>query len=210
MTRKNILISTALLAALALSSACSATGGHQGTANAKKSPAPAPTCIGVLPVQAAVTSGARDRGLDTGIAVTDGILRDILGQGGKIRFIPSEQVQGIQLPGEIVKLEASREAARSVGCTALLETSLSRYVERDGGPYGVQQPAAVTVDYRLYNVNSGAVLCHGRFDEQQESLMENLFAIGKAGKRGITWRTAEELTREGLQSILTECRYLGK
>ena len=111
---------------------------------------------------------------------------------------------------EIVKLEASREAARSVGCTALLETSLSRYVERDGGPYGVQQPAAVTVDYRLYDVNSGAVLCHGRFDEQQESLMENLFAIGKAGKRGITWRTAEELTREGLQSILTECRYLGK
>ena len=86
----------------------------------------------------------------------------------------------------------------------------SMYVERDGGPYGVQQPAAVTLAFRLYDVSTGSMLCHGRFDEQQQSVMENLFTLGKAGRRGMTWLTAEELAREGLLGQLEQCKHLAK
>ena len=55
---------------------------------------------------------------------------------------------------------------------------------------------------------SGQVLCRGRFDETQESVMENLFNFSSARKRGFTWVTAEEMLREGLQNKLSECPYL--
>ena len=54
------------------------------------------------------------------------------------------------------------------------------------------------------------MLCHGRFDEQQQSVMENLFTLGKAGRRGMTWLTAEELAREGLLGQLEQCKHLAK
>jgi hypothetical protein len=53
------------------------------------------------------------------------------------------------------------------------------------------------------------VLCHGRFDEQQQSVMENLLALPKAQSRGLIWLTAEELARDGLQERLGQCSYLG-
>ena len=73
--------------------------------------------------------------------------------------------------------------------------------------YGVKEPAAVTFDYRLYEVNEGKVLCHGRFDERQQSVMENLLTLGKASSRGFSWITAEQLMREGLKERLDQCGY---
>ena len=111
--------------------------------------------------------------------------------------------------GAVNKLEAARRIAAQQGCNTILETTLSRYNERVGGDYGVKQPAAVTFAYKLYEVGEGRVLCHGRFDEQQQSVMENLLALPKAQSRGLTWLTAEELARDGLQERLGQCSYLG-
>jgi uncharacterized protein (DUF2237 family) len=106
-------------------------------------------------------------------------------------------------------LDAARRIAAQQGCNAVLETTLSRYSERVGGDYGVKQPAAVTFAYKLYETGEGRVLCHGRFDEQQQSLMENLLALPKTKSRGLVWLTAEELARDGLKEKLGQCSYLG-
>ena len=51
------------------------------------------------------------------------------------------------------------------------------------------------------------MLCHGRFDERQQSVMENLLSLGKASSRGFSWITAEQLMREGLKERLDQCGY---
>lgn len=205
---KTILLS-GLVALLALSSGC--TGGQIDTRAAEESKPkiPPPNCIGVLPAQAVATNAANTSLLSAATPTINGILRETLGSNRKCRFVDASQATPLQAPGAMATLEPSRAVAQTVGCSALLATELSRFVERDGGPYGVRQPAAITVSYRLYDVQTGMSFCHGRFDEQQESLMENLFSIGKAGKRGMTWLTAEELAREGLQARLGDCPYLG-
>ena len=197
MNMHKVRFTAALLGALVLAAACSPPG-KQAEINA-----PPPTCVAVLPTEAA------NQSLTEGAAVLDDVLRETLGASGKARFLGANQAAPLlQAPEDTLRLNAAREVAGSAGCNAVLETRISRFVEREGGRYGVQQPAAVTLGYRLYSVENGAVLCHGRFDERQQSLMENLFSLGKAGHRGLAWLTAGELAREGLQAQLQECPYL--
>ena len=216
MTAQHFLLSGVMLGVLGLAAGCASTDvQNPAPAEAAKVAAPALTCYGVLPVQVSVAedrvlSADEEKNLNAGAAVVDAILRDALSGNKKARMLDADQVGGMQAPEAVVNLQTSREVAQSVGCNAILETSLSRYVERDGGPYGVQQAAAVTLGYRLYDVSTGTVLCHGRFDEQQQSVMENLFSIGKAGRRGMTWLTAEELAREGLRDQLQQCSHLAQ
>ena len=66
-----------------------------------------------------------------------------------------------------------------------------------------------TFAYRLYETGEGRVLCHGRVDERQQSVMENLFTLSKAKSRGLIWLSAEELARDGLREKFGECSYLG-
>ncbi|NLZ16592.1 MAG: hypothetical protein GX087_02510 [Desulfobulbaceae bacterium] len=216
MTAQHFLLTAIMLLALALSSGCASTAGQPPVSSgASKAATPVLTCFGVLPVQ---ISAAEDRALSAdeekqlmaGATVVDALLHDALKDNSKARFINADQASGLQSPEAVVKLEASREVAQSAGCNAILETSVSRFVEREGGPYGVQQPAAVTLNYRLYEVDNGLVLCHGHFEEEQQSVMENLFSIGKAGRRGMTWLTAEELARDGLLNQLQQCTYITK
>ena len=191
----------------------SAGSGSQGDASTKAQPsrpsAPPPTCIGVLPTQTLASPNAPSASLDTGAQVLDNLLREQLSSRPRVRFVDAEAAQGLAGTEAMMRLQAAQQVAQNVGCSALLETEISRFVEREGGALGVQQPAAVTFSYRLFDVQTGAVLCHGRFEEQQEAILDNLFSIGKAGRRGMTWITAEELAREGLQSRINDCSYLG-
>lgn len=214
MSAQRFLLAGILLGVMGMTAACAATGGTRNPASTGAAQ-PAVDCFGVLPVQVAVAedqapSAEEAKALATGAAVVDGLLRNILAGNGKAKFVDADQIGALQPPEAMIRLESSREVARSAGCSALLETSVSRYVEREGGPYGVEQPAAVTLAYRLYEVNRGTVLCHGRFEEQQQAVMDNLFSIGKAGRRGITWVTAEELAREGLAEQLQQCSVLAR
>ncbi|MDO5675205.1 MAG: hypothetical protein Q4G66_09860 [bacterium] len=216
MTAQQFLLSGVMLGVLGLAAGCASTDmQNPAPAAAARTAAPALTCFGVLPVQVSVSedrvlTADEEKALSAGAAVVDAILRNALSANKKARMLDVDQIGGLQAPDAVVNLETSREVAQSVGCNAILETSLSRYVEREGGPYGVQEPAAVTLAYRLYDVGTGTVLCHGRFDEQQQSVMENLFTLGKAGRRGMTWLTAEELAREGLMGQLGQCKHLTK
>ncbi|HHD56229.1 MAG TPA: hypothetical protein ENK89_00935 [Desulfobulbaceae bacterium] len=125
-----------------------------------------------------------------------------------VRFITPAQMNGLKNAGTENALARARQAASFLSCNGILETKLLRYKKRVGGAYTAKEPASVSFTYRLLEVNSGTVLCRGRFDEAQQSVMENLYNFKNARKRGFTWVTAEELLREGLESRLDECSYL--
>lgn len=99
---------------------------------------------------------------------------------------------------------------RQLNADAVMLTSVSRYRERDGNDYSVNEPASVSFKYQLIHIPSGETLCLGVFDETQETLLSNLFSFSKASKRGFKWIKAEELTREGLTEKLKDCRYLNQ
>lgn len=180
---------------------------------AAKSPVVAVSGIAVMPVRAAVdfeesVTPADERSLQDGAQVINGLLKQVLADRTGVRFV-SAQAAAAGGEGAAGKLETVRRIAAQHGCNTVLETTLSRYSERVGGDYGVKQAAAVTFAYKLYEVGEGRVLCHGRFDEQQQSVMENLLTLPKAQSRGFSWLTAEELARDGLQERLGQCSYLG-
>jgi hypothetical protein len=167
------------------------------------------SCIAVMPVvpvaeSEGTVSPAEEKALVTGSQVMNGLLKEQLAGRAKVRFAREEQV-----PAGILTANAARQVAGQMQCNTVLEVSLNQFSERVGGDYGVKQPAAVTFAYKLYEVGEGRMLCHGRFDERQQSVMENLLALPKARSRGLTWLTAEELARDGLQERLGQCSYLG-
>ncbi|MCL2340098.1 MAG: hypothetical protein FWC49_00140 [Proteobacteria bacterium] len=167
--------------------------------------------IAVLPVKPVSDldenlSGADGKLLQGGSQVLDGLMKERLAGKAGIHFIPAAQAG--KMRGDGYNLATARLVAAQAGCNVVLETTLSRYNERVGGEYGAKQPAAVTFAYKLYEVSEGRVLCHGRFDEQQQSLMENLLDLPKTQSRGLVWLTAEELARAGLKERLAQCPYL--
>ena len=205
MTTQSMVRTAFVVGALSLLSACATPPQRGGDSASASLPVAG---IAVMPVVAAADDDIEvtpqmQQALLTGSKVMDGLLKETLAGRGKVRFIDAQTV-GV---GSF-SLEKSRQIAQQHQCNLVLDVNLSRYSERDGGDYGVKQPAAVTFAYRLYEVAEGRVLCHGRFDERQQALMENLLTLPKAQKRGLTWLTAEALARDGLQEKFGECAYL--
>ncbi len=188
-------------------------GKKEKQAAAPKNPDISLACIGVLPVTIEVdnTAGStarNTRDLKDGVAVLDNLLQKLFMAREDIRFISAGQMNGLEKGATDNKLARAKQAAGFLSCNGILELALHRYRQRVGGSYTASEPASVTFSYTLLDVNSGTVLCRGRFDETQQSVMANLYNFSSAKKRGFTWITAEELAREGLQEKLGECAYL--
>ncbi len=215
MTKRTIFQSGAMLCTMTLLFGCAAQDGQDSTSVQQEKTKLPMSAFGVLPVQVSLpddvilTEAAR-KTLDDGATVIDGLLHSSFEKNTKAHFLRADEIGNLQMTGAPIRLEASQNVAEKSGSTALMETTVSRYELRDGGPYGVEQPAAVTLSYRLYDVKSGTVLCQGRFEERQQALMDNLFTFDKVGKRKMTWVTAEELAREGLQEQIAQCPYFAK
>ena len=81
-----------------------------------------------------------------------------------------------------------------------------RYEERIGGNLGVEKPAGV--GFHMHLMENNVVKRVFIFDEDQQSLTENLFNMGKFFRRGAKWLTVEELSRDainqGLNDLLEE------
>jgi len=197
----------------ALSFVLCGCGSKKGEDIQVKNPDISLACIGVLPVRVEVntkekSSFGKASGLNDGVLVLAGQLEKMFMANDKIRFISPGQLAGLESDGAEDFLARAKKAGSFVSCNGILEITLHRYRQRVGGKYTAEVPASVSFSYRLVEVNSGQILCRGRFDETQESVMENLFNFNSARKRGFTWVTAEEMLREGLQSKLSECPYL--
>ncbi len=188
-------------------------GARQGGETRAQEPAVTVTCIAVLPAASGIDydgtiSRAGAKKLRQGVLVLDRLLQKQFAGRKDIRFVTDSQLYGHEGSLSENFLEQARTMAERVSCNAVLETTLWRYSERVGGRYSAKEPAAVTFEYRLVATDDGAVLCQGRYDEVQQSVLENLYNLGKASERGFTWVTAEELMREGLRDKFNQCSYL--
>jgi len=176
-------------------------------------PGYAVTCIGVLPAVSPYNfdnepvPSAEAKQLRQGVQVLDQLLKQQFMSRSDVRLVSDGQISGMakELPAQ--PLARARVIADRLSCNAVLETTLRRYRDRVGGKYTAEAPASVTFDYRLITIPDGTVLCSGTFDEEQKSVMENLYNFKSASERGFSWVTAKQLMKEGLQTRFGECSY---
>jgi len=85
----------------------------------------------------------------------------------------------------------------------LLVPQVVYWREREGSSAGVTAPASVALELYLINVKQER-MTRARYEETQQSLMENLATAGKFASRGGKWVTALRLASDGLDIKLTE------
>ncbi len=171
------------------------------------------SCIGVMPVKPAVDydnalSFSESKELKDGADALDAILRNNLHGKHDYRFASASFTGGLTGSAGASSDDELRQLGEQLSCNAMLEVIIERYSVRGGNKYMAEQPASAAFHYRLYELSKGENLCHGRFDETQQSLMENLYNWKKASGRGFVWVTAEKLLEDGVKERFAECPYL--
>ncbi len=180
---------------------------------AAKTPQVSLSCTGVMPVVSSSdyedgNSFSEAKQLKDGAIILEKILhQEFLGRED-MRFVSKARLYEMGEAGSDTFLAQARKIGNFLSCNGVLEITLWRYKDRVGGQYTAKEPASVSFTYRLVESNSGTMLCQGRFDEVQKSVMENLYNFSTAVQRGFTWVTAEELLREGVKEKLADCSYL--
>lgn len=195
---------------LILLAGCGQTTGNEK--NIVQSPAYPVTCIAVLPAVPAVdvegkTTPEQEKTLQQGARVMNRLLAQELGELEKVTLVSEEQMSSLELSGGERSIDVARLAGRSANCNAVLETSISRYSERIGSKWSVEQAAAVAFEMRLIGTDAGSVLWTAKFNEEQVPVLENLYHLSKAKTRGFTWITADELMLEGIREKISNSPY---
>jgi hypothetical protein len=96
-----------------------------------------------------------------------------------------------------------RDVGSELGAEGVVVGYVYRFRERKGVSYAVEQPASVAFDIHLLRVSDGMIVWRGTFDKEQSSLMEDLFQFASFFRGKGKWLTAEELTGEGIEQLLT-------
>lgn len=86
----------------------------------------------------------------------------------------------------------------------LLVPQLTIWQERIGSTSGVERPASVAIDFYLFDIKAERLVTRARYEETQESLIENLFTAKKFADRGGQWVTATRLASDGIEEKLME------
>src|SRR5215471_17076575 len=83
-----------------------------------------------------------------------------------------------------------------------------RFRERVGEDLGAQSPASVAFTLQLVDVKRGDIVWTAEYQETQQPLSSNLFAIGDFTRRGAKWLTVEELARDGVRQAIEQLNQL--
>jgi hypothetical protein len=97
------------------------------------------------------------------------------------------------------------EAARvgeALATDVVIIGSLSEYVDRVGGDYGVETPASVAFTVDLVEAKSGHPVWHGEFAEEQQPLLTDLGGVSAFWSRRGRWLTAAELSDQGARQVV--------
>jgi hypothetical protein len=140
----------------------------------------------------------------------DGIIASELGRDDRVRIVTEGQLDALLTNAAGGRLEQMKALGAKLDANAVLDVTVTRFHERDGSDLSVNSPASAAFEMVLTQVDSGMVLWAASFDETQEALSSNLFALGKAKSRGFKWITVEDLVRQGLKERLADCPYLQK
>jgi len=208
---KSLALTAGLFCSVFLLSSCSSMSSAPVAKD--QAPAFATNCLAVLPATSFVQFDesvpvAEKEQLEDGVLVLDRILEKYFISRSDVRLVSDGQISGMDKNLPAKPLARARVIADRLSCNAVLETTLRRYRDREGGQYTAQNPASVAFEYRLIAIPEGTVLCRGAFDETQQSLMENLLSFHSARERGFSWITSEQLMKEGVRDRFKECAYL--
>ncbi len=95
------------------------------------------------------------------------------------------------------------QVGRCVPADYILVPFLFDWKERRGNEWSVEEPAKVTLELNLIDINE-LKLQRFLFDERQQSLSENILNMGVFFKRGARWVSAGELAGGGLEQGVKE------
>jgi hypothetical protein len=109
-------------------------------------------------------------------------------------------VVGNQLGEELDNRKIQYEWGKGKGKNKYLHVYIYRFEERRGSSFGVEKPAGV--GFHMHIVENDIIKHVFVFDEDQRSLSENVFNIGKFLKRGGKWITVDILSKEGIEKGL--------
>lgn len=142
--------------------------------------------------------------LEKGAQFMDYQLAEALKGRDNIRFLSQRQVTALLPVDEAARSALLTTIGAELKCNAVLETTLSRYAQREGGEYGADVPASATFSMKLYSTRDGSVIWSTTFRETQESLFSNLLS---AHKYGLRWLTVEELVTMGIEEKVEQSPY---
>lgn len=114
-----------------------------------------------------------------------------------------EVVLAEQERSRISALEYWKKVGTCMAVDYLLVPFAFTWEERQGGEWGVEQPASVTFDLYLINVDDGTVK-RFHFEERQQALTENILDADKFFRRSGKWVSARELARDGIRQALED------
>ncbi|MFP4392286.1 MAG: hypothetical protein ACOC43_17080 [Desulfohalobiaceae bacterium] len=86
----------------------------------------------------------------------------------------------------------------------LLVPHILQWEEREGGKWGVQEPATVHFDLYLLDVQEQRLKQRFNFEEEQKALSQDLLQIRRFFQRRAKWISAKELAGEGMEKAMQE------
>uniref|UniRef100_UPI004057C737 hypothetical protein n=1 Tax=Candidatus Electrothrix sp. TaxID=2170559 RepID=UPI004057C737 len=203
---------TGMLAVTILSTGCS----QKKVKNFEQHPDFAVSCVAVAPVvsdpplDSALLSQIEKKELEDGLYYMNKFLKKYFISRKDVRLFSDGNFTDEEDESVRPSLERAKDFADKLSCNTVLETSLHRYKERIGGNMAAKEPASVAFEYRLMAMPDGKVLCQDSFDAEQQSLLGNLLGFREGTGGALTWLTAKEFMKKGLQNRLGKCSYLAE
>lgn len=170
------------------------------------------SCVVVLPTTVHVSRSVL-AGTDNGASLADGadFIDSVLVQ--ELAFRPEFKVLSEKELDAILsglwggRFQQLRDVSGATGCGAVLETSVSRYRHRVGSDMSIATSAAAAFSMELIGVERGVVLWSTSFDEEQKTLLEDMFSYKTAESRGFKWLSVEDLTSRAVKKRLQKFPY---
>lgn len=167
--------------------------------------------IAVLPVaffQEGTDSPQKIKELESGVNALSQSINEYFTGNDKVQIVSSDEIESLSTNYSSTPYAESLHIGKSIHVEAVMTLVLEKFNERKGTDYAVTSPASVSFDYRLIHTESGKTLCSGSFSETQQAATENILSLKKLSGRGFKWISAYALTREGVFSTLSGCKYL--
>ncbi len=136
------------------------------------------------------------------------ILQEKMEAMGTFKLLPPEKVeeafsQSDRRQFDLNPMRSAIQLGKTLDVDFIFVGFLFRFEQRVGSSIGVDKPASVGFDVHLIRLKDGKMVWTGKFDETQRPLSENLLKMGSFVRRKASWLTAEELSRVGMDEMLT-------